>query len=146
MLPAFRRLAFMKRPSVSVVFLVFILCCLLSTARIVWDAPRLNRPPDSAQRVARRSDRRFAALKASLPERGVIGYVGEPGAAALGDYYLTQYALAPLVVDRSPNHALVVGNFPSSPVGAPAAAPSDNLQLVQDFGDGVLLLANHGAN
>src|SRR5579864_7379641 len=106
----------MRLPRMSVVFLAFMLCCLLSTARIVSDAPRLNRPPDSAQRVARRSDRRFAALKASLPERGVIGYVGEPGAAALGDYYLTQYALAPLVVDRSLNHALVVGNFPSSPV------------------------------
>ena len=129
----------------SVAFLVFILCSLLSTARIVWDALRLNRPPDSAQRVARRSDQRFAALKASLPERGVIGYVGEPGAAAVGDYYLTQYALAPLVVDHSVNHALVVGNFPPSP-GVPAASPSDNLQLVHDFGDGVLLLANHGAN
>ncbi len=34
------------------------------------------------------------------------------GAAALGDYYLAQYALAPLVVDHSTNHALVVGNFP----------------------------------
>ena len=130
----------------SAAFLAFMLCCLLSTARIVWDAPRLNRPPDSAQRVARRSEQRFAALKALLPKRGVIGYVGEPGAAALGDYYLTQYALAPLVVDHSLNHALVVGNFPSSPGGAPAASPSGNLQLVQDFGDGVLLLANRGAN
>lgn len=136
----------MKLPRMSVVFLVFILCCLLSTARIVWDAPRLNRPPDSAQRVARRSDQRFAALKASLPERGVIGYVGDPGAAALGDYYLTQYALAPLMIDHSTNHALVVGNFPSSPAGSPAASPSDNLRLVQDFGDGVLLLVNKGAN
>jgi hypothetical protein len=136
----------MKLRRMSVAFLVFILCSLLSTARIVWDAPRLNRPPDSAQRVARRSDHRFAALKASLPERGVIGYVGEPGAAAVGDYYLTQYALAPLVVDHSVNHALVVGNFPSSPGGVPTASPSDNLQLVHDFGDGVLLLANHGAN
>ena len=136
----------MNPPRMRVALLVFILCCLLSTARIVWDAPRLNRPPDSAQRVARRSDQRFAALKASLPERGVIGYVGEPGAAALGDYYLTQYALAPLVVDHSLNHALVVGNFPSSPGGASASSLSGNLQLVQDFGDGILLLANRGAN
>ncbi len=136
----------MKLPRMSVAFLVFMLCCLLSTARIVRDAPRLNRPPDSAQRVAGRSDQRFAAVKALLPERGVIGYVAEPGAAALGDYYLAQYALAPLVVDHSTNHALVVGNFPSSSGGAPAASPSNNLELVQDFGDGVLLLANHGAN
>ena len=76
----------------------------------------------------------------------MTGYLGESGAAALGDYYLAQYALAPLVVDHSVNHALVVGNFPSSTGGAPAALPSDHLQLVQDFGDGVLLFANKGAN
>ena len=141
----------MKLPSVSIAFLVFVLCSMLSTARIVWEAPRLNSRPDSAQGVGRRSDQRFAALKASLPERGVIGYLGKPGAAALGDYYLAQYALAPLVVDPSPNHALVVGNFPSSAAGSPAASPvlgppSENLQLVKDFGDGVLLFANKGAN
>jgi len=140
----------MKFPSVSIAFLVFIVGCILSTARIVWDAPRPNDPPDSALGVGRRSDQRFAALKASLPERGVIGYLGEPGAAALGDYYLAQYALAPVVIDHSPNHALVVGNFPSSPGGSPAASPpgppSENLQVVKDFGDGVLLFANKGAN
>lgn len=123
-------------------FLVFVLCCLVSTARVVWDIPTLNRPPDAAQGVGRRSDQRFAALKASLPERGVIGYVGEPGAAALGDYYLAQYALAPLVVEHSPDHPFVVGNFPSPP----ALPPSENLQLLKDFGDGVLLFANQGAN
>jgi hypothetical protein len=125
--------------------LIFILGCMLSTARIVRDAPKPNRPPDSAQGVGRRSDQRFAALKASLPERGVIGYLGEPGAAALGDYYLTQYALAPLVVDYSPNHPLVVANFPSSPARGPTLPQSESLQLVKDFGDGVLLFANKSA-
>lgn len=57
----------------------------------------------------------------------------------MGDYYLTQYALAPLVVDHSPNHSLVVGNFPSS---SPLAFASANLQVVKDFGDGVLIFAN----
>ena len=127
--------------------LIFILCCLLSTARVVWDAPRPSSLPDSANRIGRRSDLRFASLKASLPERGVVGYVGEPGAAALGDYYLAQYALAPLVVDHSENHPLVVGNFPSPPAASPAIRPpSENLQLVKDFGDGVILFANKGAN
>ena len=137
----------MKLSRVSIAFLIFILGCMLSTARIVWDAPRPNSPPDSAQGVGRRSDQRFAALKTSLPERGVVGYLGEPGAAGLGDYYLAQYALAPVVVDYSPNHPLVVGNFPRSPAVSPALGPpSENLRLVKDFGDGVLLLANEGAN
>ena len=137
----------MRVPDHSTAFLVFIVGCMLSTARIVWEAPRLNTPPDSAQGVARRSDQRFGALKALLPERGVVGYLGETGAAALGDYYLTQYALAPVVVDSSPNHRLVVGNFTGSQTGSPALGPrSENLRIVKDFGDGVLLLANEGAN
>jgi hypothetical protein len=118
----------------------FIFCCLLSTARLVFEAPR----PGRIQRddMSSRSDQRFAALKANLPVNGVIGYIGESGDSATPDYYLTQYALAPLVVDRSPNHAIVVGNFPSSP---PAQMP-ENLRLVKDLGNGVMLFSSKGAN
>lgn len=121
------------RITISIVTLAA--CCLLSSARLVLDAHSLQVASDE---IARRSDQRFSALKAALPGQGVVGYVGEPGTPALADYYLTQYALAPLVVDHSPNHALVVGNFPASPS---AGAPSGDLQLVKDFGDGVLLFA-----
>jgi len=114
--------------------LVFVFCCLLSSARLVWDAQR-----PATDLVTARSDQRFAALKAALPDHGTIGYVGESDPAALGNYYLAQYALAPLVVEHSANHALVVGNFLR---GSPAQPPGENLQLVRDFGDGVLLLAN----
>jgi hypothetical protein len=128
---------------ITVGALIFVLCCLSSTARVFWDAPRPNSRPDSGKDVGRRSDQRYAALKASLPERGVIGYVGEPGALAMGDYYLAQYALAPLVVDNSPNHPLVVGNFPASRAARPGLG---GLQLQKDFGDGILLFANKGTN
>ena len=69
---------------------------------------------------------------------GVVGYVGAP-ADSIECYYLAQYALAPLVVDRSPNHPLIVGNFPSSPSQVP-----ENLEVLRDFGNGVLLLAGKG--
>ena len=68
-----------------------------------------------------------------------MGYIGDSSDPS--DYYLAQYALAPLVVDHSPNHPLVVGNFTSSP---PVPAP-DRLQLVKDFGSGVLLFATKDA-
>jgi len=113
----------------------FALCCLLSSARLVVDAPNPKHPPGN---IARQSDQRFSALKAALPERGVVGYVGEPGTPALADYYLAQYALAPLVVDLSPNYPLVIGNFPTTPTGS----TSNDLQLIRDFGGGVLLYAN----
>ena len=117
------------------VILVFVFCCLLSSARLVIKAPIPGRStPDE---IAQRSDLRFASLKAVLPQRGVIGYVGDAGESGVAPYYLAQYALAPLVLDRSPNHPLVVGNFPLSP----SAAPVEKLRLVKDFGDGVLLCA-----
>ena len=132
-------------PRITIASLIFIVCALLSSARLVLDAPRPTRLQDS-NRIAQRSDQRFAALKAALPQHAVIGYVGESrtksGGNALSDYYLTQYALAPLVVDDSPNHPLVVGNFPTA---LPSQPPSENLQLVKDFGNGVLLFAQKDA-
>jgi hypothetical protein len=125
----------------TIASLVFILCCLLSTVRVVIDAPNPTRLP--ADDVAKRSDQRFAALRTALPPRGVIGYVGASGNVGVRDYYLTQYALVPVVVDHSLNHPLVIANFPDSP--PPASVLSDHLQLVKDFGDGVLLLANRDA-
>jgi hypothetical protein len=104
---------------------------------MIVDAPAASSLKTGSDEVARRSDQRFSALKAVLPEWGVVGYIGEPGPLALGDYYLTQYALAPVVVDHSPNHDLVIGNFPNS---VSRDLPS-NLQLKKDFGNGVLLFA-----
>ncbi|HEV2468476.1 MAG TPA: hypothetical protein VGS05_06220 [Candidatus Sulfotelmatobacter sp.] len=80
-------------------------------------------------------------MKTALPTRGVIGYIGEPGNAGTADYYLAQYALAPLVVDNSENHFLVIGNFPDQP-NEPAPA---NLKLVRNFGDGLALFSNQEA-
>jgi len=117
--------------------LIFALCCLVSSAKLVLNA---NTP--AADNVAQRSDQRFAALKAALPARGIVGYLGESGNTGTADYYLAQYALAPLVVEHSPNRALVIGNFPSA---QPANFPP-NLQLVTDFGHGVLLFRNLSAD
>lgn len=118
--------------------LLFVACCLLSTAHILFEAPGERIGSDE---TSKRSDQRFAKLKARLPTSGVIGYLGEDGDSAIPDYYLTQYALAPLVVDFSRNHPLVIGNFPSSRV---SVIPPD-LTPVEDFGNGVLLFASRDA-
>jgi len=129
MQPSFRR--------ITVATLAFIVACLPSTVRILSESPSpANLPLDT---VGLQSDVRFAAVKSALPHAGVVGYIGETG--ELADYYLAQYALAPLVVDRSANHSLVVVNFPDTPPPAPALP----LLLVTDFGHGVLLYANKDA-
>jgi len=126
-------------PRAKCAILFFTLCCLLSTIRILREAPNpAHLTPDD---ISKQSDRRFAAVKTRLPATGVIGYIGESGNSSTPDYYLTQYALAPLVVDRSTHHAIVIGNFPLSP---PSNLPP-NLRLVEDFGSGVLLLAGEDA-
>jgi hypothetical protein len=124
----------------TIAMLVFVVCSLLSSGRIVWDARSPSQVKRSSIDVAQRSDDRFAAVKTSLPQRGVIGYIGEPGALARGDYYLAEYALAPVVVDDSPNHPMVLANFPDSPLPTPS-----NLQLIKDFSNGVALYANKDA-
>jgi hypothetical protein len=124
--------------------MIFVLCCLMSSGREVWDAQSILKSPARSNSPAIHADERFAAIKGSLPERGVIGYIGEPGALALGDYYAAQYALAPLVVEHSAKHPLVIGNFPSAHSSPPSTADDANLRLIRDFGDGVLLFANKG--
>lgn len=126
-------------PRMTIATATFILCCLLSTARVVIDAPSPThlRPDD----IAQRSDQRFSALKAVLPQQGIVGYIGD--SSSQDDYYLAQYALVPLVVDHSPNHPLVIGNI-STPL-PPQSLPSARLQLLKDFGHGVLLYTNRDA-
>ena len=112
---------------------------LLSSGRMLFNTPRPGHFEQDS--IASRSDQRFAVLKTRLPAEGVVGYVGESSDSATPDYYLTQYALAPLIVDNSTDHAIVIGNFPSSQ----ASRIPRNLQLVDDLGNGVLLLANKDA-
>lgn len=117
---------------------IFVLACLLSSARlVVGTLTPTHEDPDAQQRAGRR----FAALRQALPKRGTVGYIGPSQSSTLGYYYLTQYSLAPLVVDSSIDHPLVVGNFPNS---RPDRIPP-NLTLLKDFGDGVLLFANKDA-
>lgn len=120
----------------AVAILIFVAGCLLSSVRLALEAPHADVPDE----VARRSDLRFAEIKAALPARGVVGYVGAPE-DSIDSYYLAQYALAPLVVEHSANRPLIVGNFHSSSPQLPL-----NLEVLRDFGQGVLLLANKGQN
>jgi len=120
---------------ITIATLAFIVCCLLSTARILSYAPKSGQLPAEAVHLS--SDQRFAALKLALPQQGIVGYIGDSVSPA--EYYFTQYALAPLIVDHSISHPLVVGNFSAS---QPPAMPPDHLRKVKDFGNGVLLFAN----
>ncbi|MCX5716022.1 MAG: hypothetical protein NTV07_04060 [Candidatus Omnitrophica bacterium] len=93
---------------------------------------------------------RFNAVKTYLPKQGVIGYISDRKAEDIrfagvetARYYLSQYALAPVVVDYNVNHPFVLGNFTGSFDRAQMQA-SKGLLLIKDFGNGVVLFKKAG--
>lgn len=101
-------------------------------------------------------ERRFDGVKEMLPANGVVGYVGEIlyyadgslNASAMRNWYLAQYALAPVVLSNEPGHRLFLMN---KSAGADPGAPEEggftvldlgNGQKILNFGNGVKLLRN----
>ncbi len=103
----------------------------------------LDPPPWAvAQDEVSQYEARFQLLRSALPPKGVVGYLSESRHPPhdvdwARRFYLTEYALAPLVVVDSIAPALVIGNFRSASPERNVADPT--LVLVRDFGDGVLL-------
>lgn len=109
-------------------------------ARSVWNPHGLN--TDAASMW----EERLALLKADLPAKGVIGYISEmdypgvPYGAVDQDeeFVLTQYTLAPLILDRgNTHHELVMGNF--SEIYDYQFEKDLGLHLIFDYGYGIFL-------
>ena len=85
---------------------------------------------------------RFAPLRKALPAHGVVGYATDAApdqATRSTEYYLTQYALSPVVVVDDSNQQLVVANFHTASPN-PQLLRARHLAPIQDFGNGVFLL------
>jgi hypothetical protein len=109
---------------------------------------RVATPAVGAPRTGNQ-DERLQPLREHLPPRGVVGYAsdGWNGNAfttveALQDYFLTQYALAPVIVLRGTDFPLVVGNYRADSAAEPAADRTYPAGLVvrRNLGEGVLVL------
>jgi hypothetical protein len=77
-----------------------------------------------------------------LPEHAEVGYLSDVSFEAVNGsvaYFGVMYALAPRLVTRSADsHEWVVGNF-SHPLDYAAAGAAHHLELVKDFGNGIVL-------
>lgn len=81
---------------------------------------------------------RFDALRKELPTAGKVGYWSnaeqDPGDL---EFHLTQFALAPVVLEKSKSHPYVVGNIAKNPTSEELRA--QGLAVVKDYGLGVVL-------
>jgi hypothetical protein len=86
-------------------------------------------------------DDRFQELRAALARETHVGYISDDGSPTSGyigtkNYNVTQYAVAPIVVEPGTTRDVIIGNFEKFD---PRRIPGD-LVIDQDFGNGLILL------
>ncbi|MBI3795855.1 MAG: glycosyltransferase family 39 protein [Deltaproteobacteria bacterium] len=86
-----------------------------------------------------RQVKRLERPRRKVPAQATVGYLSDQP-DNLRYYYLTQYALAPVVVLQTPEVELVVGNFLTTDTQT-VLRQYPQFSLYEDFGDGVLLLS-----
>jgi len=124
----------------------------VSSANIVWMS--VGTPPAPIDTTGfpsnpiARHELQYSAVRAAVVARGIsgtLGYIGEQprgrwlaDSKTVEDYYLAQFALAPLILDADAGgHEWIVADLARDQLAA--RAPS-GWNVVEDFGDGTLLL------
>ena len=129
--------------------LVVALVCginLVATARRIPPPPRI--PPEIPQDVVMRLEERMAGVRDELRARdvrGTLGYVADIPADDLAashegmqEYFLTQFALAPWVLDPKTNDCRwIIANLRTKPIADRTPA---GFRVAKDLGRGVWLL------
>ena len=89
--------------------------------------------------LAEESERRFAALKESVPPSATLGFISDEPRPEWGRRFrMARYTLSPVAVVREVGTHYVVGNL-TSPDVVEEVAKENGLEVVQNFGDGVVL-------
>lgn len=85
---------------------------------------------------------RFDEIKKALPARGVVCYItnSDDSFAAKKNYFLAQYALAPLVVRTEADCDPLIGDFPASTT---PSVDSRRFVVLRNFGNGLTLLGRN---
>jgi hypothetical protein len=113
---------------------------LYSSLGFLLDAVKIDRKTFDDSSPTSTYARRFQKIREDLPAKGRVGYLTDmkqdPGDL---EFQLTQYALSPLILEKSGTTQFVVGNM----LKAPEAEFLNSKGLVQlrDYGAGVFLFA-----
>jgi hypothetical protein len=129
---------------------ILILCTGYAALNLLWQGIRSYPELPETDPVTIHEER-IKQLKPFLPASGDLGYVTTvendrifakekafQNVEFLAQYALTQYTLAPLIVQNSPDLPLVIGNFLDGPP-APGFLEKHDLAPLRDFGDGLVL-------
>ncbi len=95
-------------------------------------------------------EERLQRLRNDLPKQGTVGYISEqdiPGAPfdpidTNEEYALTQYFLAPLIVQRGTDYEYVIGNF-GSPDYDYQVEKTLGVEQAASYGMGIFLFRGH---
>ena len=129
--------------------LVLVLVCGMNiVATAARNRPQPRAPAASPTDIVMRHEQRMAGVRDALQQRGVrgtVGYLADVPAAELAgnhqrmeQYFLTQFALVPWVVDANVDAgSWVVANLHTTAIAERTPA---GFRVVQEFGHGVALL------
>lgn len=84
---------------------------------------------------------RFSAIRADLPKNTTVGYLTDADSNATStqaEFGLAQYALIPSILANNPDEKWVMANVHTPQ--SPSFYQSRSLELVHDYGNGVMLL------
>lgn len=131
----------------ALIILSIVLCAMISYLPVFRDF--LAFPDKLRDQDISRYEQRFEAAKRILPEYGVIGYRSDcndiTDINCLAGFYLAQYAVSPVILDRSPGHALILGNYSSAdPTELESESNTDGMSLLMDSGNGIKLYRMDG--
>jgi len=86
-----------------------------------------------------RYEERLAGIKRELAGQDIVGYVSDMPLYN-AEFYMTQYALAPVILDPTKARKVMVGNFSFNSVDVSTVSYLP-LTLQRDFGNGVKLFS-----
>ena len=86
-------------------------------------------------------ENKFQTLRQVLSQRGIVGYISDDTAddyTSTARIYVARYALSPVILVRSLDYPLVIGNF-HKPYPDLAIYRKQGLIPLKDYGNGVVL-------
>lgn len=126
-----------------------ILAALLSTIGILTTAFGSFRTFETGNDDVSIWTARLEELRANLPpEESILGYLTESDVPGVTydpidhdeEFVMTQYALAPFIVQHGTQPTYVIGNFANPAVTISAVESMFDLKLVKDYSMGIFLL------